>query len=43
MLERSLVIGDIHWTLLVNAVYLAVMGVVGMRIGTRRLGLLLKP
>jgi lipooligosaccharide transport system permease protein len=43
VLERSLVVGDIHWTLLVNAIYLAVMGAIGLRVATRRLGLLLKP
>ena len=26
VLERSLVVGDVHWTLLLNAAYLAVMG-----------------
>jgi lipooligosaccharide transport system permease protein len=43
VLERSLVVGDLHWTLLLNALYLAVMGTVGLRVATRRLGLLLKP
>ena len=38
MLERALVLGDVHWSLLLNAAYLAVMGVVGLRIATRRLG-----
>jgi lipooligosaccharide transport system permease protein len=43
VLERSLVIGDVHWSLLLNALYLAVMGAIGLRVATRRLGLLLKP
>ena len=43
VLERSLVLGDVHWTLLLNAAYLAVMGAVGLRIATRRLGRLLQP
>jgi lipooligosaccharide transport system permease protein len=42
-LERSLVLGDVHWTLLLNAAYLAIMGVVGVRIAARRIGLLLQP
>jgi lipooligosaccharide transport system permease protein len=42
-LERSLVIGELHWTLLLNALYLVVMGAVGVRIAGRRLGLLLEP
>ncbi len=43
VLERSLVIGDLHWTLLVHAGYLVVMGFVGLRIASRRIGLLLQP
>jgi len=43
VIERSVVIGDLHWTLLLNALYLAVMGFVGLRIAGRRLGLLLEP
>ena len=43
VLERSLVLGDLHWTLVLNAAYLAVMGAVGVRIAGRRLGLLLEP
>jgi lipooligosaccharide transport system permease protein len=43
VLERSLVLGDLHWTLVVNVVYLLVMGVVGLRIASRRIGLLLQP
>ena len=43
VLERSLLLGDVHWSLLVNALYLAVMGGAGLRIAARRLGLLLQP
>ncbi len=43
VLERSLVVGDVHWTLLVHAAYLAAMGAAGLWVATRRLGLLLKP
>jgi lipooligosaccharide transport system permease protein len=43
VLERSLVVGDLHWTLALNAIYLAIMGALGLRVATRRLGLLLKP
>lgn len=43
VLERSFVVGDLHWTLLVNAAYLAVMGWVGLRVASRRIGLLLQP
>ena len=31
VLERSLVLGDVHWILLVHVAYLAVMGAVGLR------------
>jgi lipooligosaccharide transport system permease protein len=43
VLERSLVLGDVHWSLFVNAAYLLVMGAVGVRIAGRRLGRLLQP
>jgi lipooligosaccharide transport system permease protein len=43
VLERSLVLGDVHWSLFVNAAYLLVMGTVGVRIAGRRLGRLLQP
>lgn len=43
VLERSLVIGDLHWTLLFHAAYLAIMGLVGLRIAAHRIGLLLQP
>ena len=40
---RSFVLGDLHWTLLANAAYLAAMGTIGLRIAVRRLGGLLLP
>jgi lipooligosaccharide transport system permease protein len=43
VLERSLVLGDVHWSLFLNAAYLLVMGTVGVRIAGRRLGRLLQP
>ncbi|MDQ1379305.1 MAG: lipooligosaccharide transport system permease protein [Actinomycetota bacterium] len=43
VLERSLVIGDLHWTLLANTAYLVAMGVIGLRVASRRIGLLLQP
>ena len=43
VLERSLVLGDVHWSLFLNAAYLAAMGFVGLRIASRRLGRLLQP
>ena len=43
MLERSLVIGDLHLTLLLHAAYLAAMGLIGLRVASRRIGLLLQP
>jgi lipooligosaccharide transport system permease protein len=43
VLERSLVLGDLHWTLVLNVLYLVVMGAVGLRVASRRIGLLLQP
>jgi lipooligosaccharide transport system permease protein len=43
VLERSLILGDVHWTLFLNAAYLAVMGLVGVRVAGHRLGRLLQP
>ena len=43
VLERALVLGDMHWMLLVHAAYLAVMGAVGLRVAARRIGRLLQP
>ena len=42
-LERSCVVGDLHWTLLLHGVYLAAMGWIGLRVAARRIGLLLQP
>ena len=42
-LVRALTLGDLRWTLLLHAAYLATMGAVGLRITARRLGLLLQP
>ncbi len=41
-LERALVLGDVGWTLLLHAGYLALMGAVGLTVATRRLGALLQ-
>ena len=43
VIERALVIGDLHWTLVVNAAYLFVMGAIGLRIAARRIVRLLQP
>jgi lipooligosaccharide transport system permease protein len=43
VLERSLVLGDLHWTLVLNVLYLLVMGLAGLRVASRRIGLLLQP
>jgi lipooligosaccharide transport system permease protein len=42
-LIRSLTLGDVRWTLLLNAAYLAVLGTAGLRITAARLGKLLQP
>ncbi len=42
-LERSLILGDVRWMLLVHVAYLALMGTVGVNIAARRLGRLLLP
>jgi lipooligosaccharide transport system permease protein len=42
-LERSLILGDLNWALPLHAIYLAVMGAIGIRIASRRLGQLLQP
>ena len=42
-LVRSLTLGDVRWGLMVHVVYLAVMGLIGLRITSRRLGRLLQP
>jgi len=41
-LERALTLGNVSWVLVVNAVYLVVMGIIGVRIGARRVGRLLQ-
>lgn len=43
VLERSLILGDIGWVLVGHAVYLGLLGWVGIRIASRRLGHLLQP
>ncbi|MGQ0824254.1 MAG: ABC transporter permease [Actinomycetota bacterium] len=43
VLCRSLVLGELHWTLCANAAYLAVMGAVGLRLAGRRIRQLLQP
>jgi lipooligosaccharide transport system permease protein len=43
VLERSFAVGDLHWTLLLNAAYLGIMGWAGLRVATRRIGRLLQP
>ena len=43
VLERSLVLGDVHWSLCLNALYLAVMGAAGVSIARARIGRLLQP
>ena len=42
-IERSLVLGDLHWTLMMNVAYLVVMGLVGVRVASKRLTKLLTP
>lgn len=42
-LERSLILGDVSWALLLHVAYLAAMGWLGLRIASRRLVLLLQP
>jgi lipooligosaccharide transport system permease protein len=43
VLERSLVLGDLSWTLLLHVAYLVIMGAVGLRVAARRIGRLLQP
>jgi lipooligosaccharide transport system permease protein len=42
-LERGLTTGQLEWTMLLNALYLVILGAVGLRIATRRLRMLLQP
>jgi hypothetical protein len=39
--QRSLTLGHVGWGLLTNLGYLLVMGLIGVAIATRRLGILL--
>ena len=43
VLERSLIVGDMHWSLILNALYLALMGAIGLRVAAKRIGRLLQP
>jgi lipooligosaccharide transport system permease protein len=40
-LERALVLGHLHWTLLLHAAYLVTMGAVGLHVAARRVRVLL--
>jgi len=42
-LERAFVFGELSWSLALNALYLVVMGTVGLKVGGRRLRTLLLP
>jgi lipooligosaccharide transport system permease protein len=42
-LERAFILGQLEWTLLLNAAYLLVMGIVGLHIAGKRLRVLLLP
>ena len=42
-LERGLILGHLEWTMLLNAAYLAVLGTVGLRVASGRLGHLMQP
>jgi lipooligosaccharide transport system permease protein len=42
-IERGLTTGQLQWSMLLNVVYLVLMGAVGVRIATRRLRVLLQP
>jgi lipooligosaccharide transport system permease protein len=43
VLVRGLVLGQVEWTMLVHVLYLAIVGVVGLRIASRRIVRLLQP
>ena len=43
VLERGLTTGQLPWTMLLNVLYLAILGAVGLRVATRRLRRLLQP
>ena len=42
-MERALLLGDVGWATLGHAVYLLVMGYIGVRVASRRIGKLLQP
>jgi lipooligosaccharide transport system permease protein len=42
-LERALLLGDVSWASLGHAAYLLVMGTIGVRVASRRIGKLLQP
>jgi lipooligosaccharide transport system permease protein len=42
-LVRSLAFGELGWSLAVNVIYLAAVGLIGLQVATRRLGRLLQP
>jgi lipooligosaccharide transport system permease protein len=43
LLERSLILGEVSWSLLFPALYLAAMGAVGLAVAGRRMRALLQP
>ncbi len=42
-MERALILGDMSWAVLGHALYLLVMGWIGVRVASRRIGKLLQP
>jgi lipooligosaccharide transport system permease protein len=42
-LERALAFGELSWTLALNVLYLAAVGLIGLQVAARRLGRLLQP
>lgn len=42
-LERGLILGQLQWTMALNAAYLVVMGTIGLRVAGTRLRILLQP
>ena len=42
-LLRGLTLGAVSWTMLLNALYLAVMGMIGLRVASRRIVRQLQP
>ncbi len=43
VLERAVIVGDVHWSLLTHALYLATMGFIGVKVAASRLARLLQP